>query len=125
MSRVFVPAPPRGKGLQCVADTEYMRRNHMTLLDQQRNATVRDGIRTDRFSLRKCVECHAIDGPDGRPLSAKSPKFFCRECHIYAAVRIGCFECHASRPDTDKTTGLGAEEKERSDLASFLKEPRQ
>ena len=120
MSRVFVPAPPKGKGDKCVADTDFMRRNHMTLLEQQRNGTVRDGIRTDRFSLKKCVECHAIDGPDGRPLTAKSPKFFCRECHTYAAVKIDCFECHASRPDMGKAAGLKAEEKERSDLASFL-----
>ena len=124
-SRVFVPAPPKGKGKQCVADTDYMRRNHMKLLEHQRDGTVREGIRTDRFSLKKCVACHAIDGPDGRPLTAKSPKFFCRECHIYAAVRIDCFECHASRPDTGKTAGLKGEEKERSDLASYLKGRRQ
>ena len=59
--RVFVPAPPKGKGDKCVADTDFMRRNHMTLLEHQRDRTVQEGIRTDRFSLKKCLTCHAVN----------------------------------------------------------------
>lgn len=100
--RVFVPAPPRGKGDKCVADTDFMRRNHMAVLNHQRDDTVHDGIRTKRFSLKGCIDCHAVKGADGKPVTVKSPKHFCRGCHDYAAVRIDCFECHASRPEPGK-----------------------
>jgi predicted CXXCH cytochrome family protein len=100
--RVFVPAPPKGKGDSCVADTEFMRRYHMTVLNHQRDDTVHDGIRTKQFSLKECIECHAVNGPDARPVTEESPKHFCRSCHDYAAVKIDCFECHASRPEPDK-----------------------
>ncbi|MCC6776530.1 MAG: hypothetical protein IT537_07835 [Hyphomicrobiales bacterium] len=92
------PKPARGRGEQCVADTDWMRRNHMTALMHQRDGTVHDGIRTRRFSLTGCIDCHAVDGADGKPVTAASASHFCRSCHDYAAVRIDCFECHASRP---------------------------
>ena len=70
-----------------------MRRDHMNLLMHQRDRTVRDGVRTRQFSLKACVECHAgvktgsVLGKDG----------FCQSCHVYAGVKLDCFECHASR----------------------------
>lgn len=97
-SRVYVPSPPKGKGLVCVMDTDFMRANHMTLLLHQRDETVQRGIRTKKFSLKECVACHAVPGNDGQPVSYEDPKNFCRECHDYTAVRIDCFECHASKP---------------------------
>lgn len=99
----IVPMPPKGKGDMCVADTAFMRRNHMIVLNHQRNDTVHDGIRTKQFSLRGCIECHAVNGPDAKPVTVASPKHFCRSCHDYAAVKIDCFECHASRPDMSKS----------------------
>ncbi len=124
-SRVFVPAPPKGKGDKCVADTDYMRRYHMTMLDHQRDDTVHEGIRTRQFSLKECIACHAVRGLDAQPVTVKSPKHFCRGCHDYAAVKIDCFECHASRPETGKAAELPAGEKERGALATYLKERRQ
>ena len=94
----WLPKPPRGQGERCVADTDWMRRNHMTALEHQRDETVHNGIRGRRFSLVACIDCHAVKGADGRPVSAASREHFCRTCHDYAAVRIDCFECHASRP---------------------------
>lgn len=94
----LAPQPPRGKGERCVAETSEMRRNHMKLLDHQRGETVQAGVRDKPFSLKACIACHAVDGPDGRPVSAESPQHFCRTCHDYVAVRIDCFTCHASRP---------------------------
>jgi hypothetical protein len=87
------------RGEACVAPTEEMRRNHMKMLLHQRDLTMREGVRTTRFSLKNCVDCHAsaktgsVLGKDG----------FCSSCHEYAAVRIDCFECHtpmraAARP---------------------------
>jgi len=126
-SRVFVPTPPKGKGDKCVADTGFMRRNHMTMLDHQRDDTVHEGIRTKQFSLKACIACHAVDGPDARPVTIKSPKHFCRSCHDYAAVKIDCFECHASRPVPGKAAQFPASngKKALSALAGYLKGVRQ
>jgi [DsrC]-trisulfide reductase subunit J len=104
-SGVPEPVIPRGQGDSCVEDTDFMRRNHMTLLRQQRDETVHKGIRSKRHSLKECVACHAVPGPDGMPLTVASPKHFCRSCHDYAAVKIDCFQCHASRPDQEPAPG--------------------
>lgn len=93
------PVIPKGKGDKCVADTDFMRRSHPDLLNHQRDDTVRRGMRKGKFSLRECVACHAVPGPKKIPVKFSDPKHFCRACHDYAAVRIDCFECHASRPD--------------------------
>ncbi len=100
----WLPKPARGQGEKCVADTDWMRRNHMTVLNHQRDETVHDGIRTKRFSLKGCIECHAVKVADGKPVTVASEKHFCRTCHDYAAVRVDCFECHASRPETKAAT---------------------
>lgn len=97
--RTPVPALTKGKGESCVAPTEWIRRFHMTALNHQRDDTVHDGIRTPKFSLKGCIECHAVSGADGRPVTIKDERHFCRACHDYAAVQVDCFECHASRPE--------------------------
>lgn len=75
----------------CVESAEYMRANHMQLLDDWKTSVVRDGIRTYTASdgteyeislTGTCLECH----PD------KSA--FCDECHNYAGVSPYCWECH-------------------------------
>lgn len=98
-----VPQPdiPKGQGEQCVADTDFMRRNHMDLLKHQRDETMLQGIRSEPYSLKECVACHAVSGADGVPVTATSPEHFCRSCHDYAAVKIDCFECHASRAEKE------------------------
>lgn len=98
--RVPVPAIPLGQGEKCVEDTDFMRRNHMSLLNHQRDKTVHEGIRSKQHSLRECISCHAVTGPDAMPVTVSSPQHFCRSCHDYAAVNIDCFQCHASRPDS-------------------------
>lgn len=100
-SRVPYPEIPRGQGDSCVEDTEFMRRYHMTLLLHQRDDTMRKGIRSKQYSLKECISCHAVPGPDSIPVTFASPEHFCRSCHDYAAVKIDCFECHASRPEQD------------------------
>lgn len=111
---VPLPVIPKGQGEACVADTGYMRRNHMTLLRHQRDETMRQGIRGNPYSLEECIACHAVSGPDARPLSVDSPQHFCRACHDYAAVSIDCFQCHASRPESglmaDDPRGSGGRE---------------
>lgn len=97
-SRVYVPKPPKGKGDKCMEDTKFMRANHMNLLKHQRDETMHNGIRTKKHSLKECVACHTVPGNDGRAVSYEDPKNFCRQCHDYAAVKLDCFECHASKP---------------------------
>lgn len=83
------------KGEQCVEDTDYMRRNHMKLLDHHRDETVLEGIRSKSHSLKGCIDCHASEAT-GSVATAKDD--FCVSCHTYAAVKIDCFECHSTKP---------------------------
>ena len=98
-SDVPYPDIPRGQGESCVEDTDFMRRNHMNVLLHKRDETVINGIRTKQHSLKKCISCHAVAGSDAIPVTVESPKHFCRSCHDYTAVKIDCFDCHASRPE--------------------------
>lgn len=100
-SGALLPVIPMGQGEACVEDTAFMRRNHMDLLDHQRDETVLKGKRDEPYSLRECLSCHVVFGPDAIPVTAADPAHFCRACHDYAAVSIDCFQCHASRPEAD------------------------
>lgn len=93
------PVIPKAKGKRCVADTDFMRRSHMTLLTHDRDRTARQGVRPVKGSLKGCVDCHAVPGKAGKPVSYKDPKHFCRVCHDYVAVKLDCFECHRSTPE--------------------------
>lgn len=93
-SRVPKPNVTAEKGEKCVEDTEFMRRNHMKLLLHQRDETMHEGIRTKKYSLQNCIECHASKKDN----SVRGSDNFCQSCHNYAAVKIDCFECHASKP---------------------------
>jgi len=83
------------KGEQCVEPNDYMRRNHMKLLMHQRDETVIEGVRTKKYSLKECINCHASEKTGS---VAKSQDDFCVSCHSYAAVKIDCFECHSTKP---------------------------
>jgi hypothetical protein len=76
---------------QCVEPKDYMKTQHMKLLDRWRNEVVRDGerfyISSDGKEYYKslqvtCMECH----------SNKSK--FCDQCHNYMAVTPFCWDCH-------------------------------
>ena len=97
--RTPLPDVPRAAGGQCVAEKDFMRKNHMKLLTHQRDDTVHDGLRPADRSLKACIACHAVQGADGKAITVSDPKHFCRSCHDYAAVKVDCFECHASRPE--------------------------
>ena len=87
------PQLDRARSGPCVEDPKLMRRIHMDLLQHDRDATVRRGIRDRKESLAGCVNCHA--SADGSVLG--DDRHFCQGCHAYAAVKIDCFGCHASR----------------------------
>ena len=83
------------KGDKCVEPTEEMRRNHMKKILHQRDETMHKGIRTQKYSLKNCVDCHA----DPKTNSVLGKDGFCESCHVYASVSIDCFTCHSSAPE--------------------------
>lgn len=129
--RVAKPVHAEGKGDKCVREESYMRRNHMDELKHHRNETMRKGIRTKEFSLQGCVDCHA----DKKTNSVLGKEGFCQSCHSYAAVKLDCFECHASKPKAataflpkvNQAVNVGAEaglaEKIRQDMQGAAVEP--
>ena len=77
------------KGEQCVAPVEYMRKNHMKLLEIWRDSVVRDGERfhimpdgskVEKSLTKTCLDCHV------------SKEKFCEECHSYVNVKPYCWE---------------------------------
>lgn len=96
----YVKEGSKAAGLEaCVEPTDIMRRNHMELIKHQRDATVHGGIRATKHSLAGCIDCHVSSGSDGQPLAANAPDQFCSACHAFGAVKVNCFDCHASVPN--------------------------
>ena len=103
MTVMSVAAPPsvviaEGAGEACVEPVETMRRQHMDFLLHQRDVTVHQGIREQRHSLIGCVDCHTAKDSNGEYISINAEGQFCQSCHVYSAVKIDCFECHATVP---------------------------
>ena len=76
---------------QCVESTAYMRANHMQLLNNWRDAAVREGHAeyhsnlgaTFEISLENsCLKCHS------------NPQKFCDSCHTYVGEKPYCWNCH-------------------------------
>jgi hypothetical protein len=77
---------------QCVESTEYMRANHMDLLNTWRHQVVRgenriyksqNGKEYEKSLTNTCMSCH------------NNRTEFCSKCHDYAAVRQPkCWNCH-------------------------------
>ncbi len=76
---------------ECVKDAEWMKHNHMNLLNEWRDKVVRDGIRYfdgpggkkwEMSLSNTCMNCH--------PNKAD----FCDQCHNYMDVSPYCWNCH-------------------------------
>jgi hypothetical protein len=93
--RVPKPVIEPARGGQCVEDPATMRRDHMKFLKHQRDETVHGGVRGAKHSLKACIECHASQTSQS---VAATKTNFCVSCHSFAAVKIDCFECHATQP---------------------------
>ena len=79
----------------CVRSTEYMKAEHMQLLDVWREAVVRKGERIyvnpagKEYTMsltNTCLDCHSNKAD------------FCDRCHNYASVRPYCWDCHIDNP---------------------------
>jgi hypothetical protein len=75
----------------CIEDAEFMRANHIDILNKWRNSLVRDGEvnyvsssgQEYYMSLTQtCMDCH--DDRDA----------FCTTCHDYSNVTPNCWDCH-------------------------------
>jgi len=76
----------------CIESTEYMRAQHMNMLDEWRDIYVREGyqmywseLKQQSFlmSLTKtCMDCHS------------DKEKFCDRCHEATAVDPYCWDCH-------------------------------
>ncbi|MCB1737022.1 MAG: hypothetical protein KDI42_02760 [Gammaproteobacteria bacterium] len=82
----------------CVRPAQEMRRSHMDDLKHQRDDTVHEGVRTKRFALKECIDCHVTNDANGEKVSIKSREHFCNACHSYTGVTLDCWDCHASQP---------------------------
>ncbi|MBI5062573.1 MAG: sulfate reduction electron transfer complex DsrMKJOP subunit DsrJ [Desulfatitalea sp.] len=80
---------------QCVMPTEFMRTNHMQLLDEWRLKVVRSGLRDftnaegKAFNMslsNTCMDCNSNKAD------------FCDRCHNYASVIPYCWDCHIQNP---------------------------
>jgi len=80
---------------ECVMPTEFMRTEHMQLLDEWRLKVVRGGVREftnlegktyDMSLSNTCMDCHSNKAE------------FCDRCHNYASVRPYCWDCHLDNP---------------------------
>jgi hypothetical protein len=76
---------------KCVESKEYMRANHMQLLDSWRDKVLREGnLVYESTSGKKyimslqntCMHCHS------------NKKEFCDRCHNYTNVKPYCWSCH-------------------------------
>jgi hypothetical protein len=95
ISRVAQPTIIIEKEGDCVEPEDVIRRNHMKFLLHQRDETMHEGIRTKKYSLKNCVNCHA----NSKTNSVLGKDGFCASCHSYAAVSIDCFSCHSPSPE--------------------------
>ena len=76
---------------KCIESTEFMRTEHMQLLNQWRDWALRDGKRVyvnhagKEFTIslqNTCMKCH------------NSKADFCDKCHLNAGVSPYCWDCH-------------------------------
>jgi len=94
-----VPHPTNGT-TECVEPEDDMKKNHMNL--HQRDETMHEGIRTKKYSLKECINCHI---PEDSTARFGDSQHFCSSCHNFVGVSIDCFQCHMDRPMDKKASG--------------------
>ena len=116
------PSIPKALGDPHPEGNLFMRTNHMNLMKHDRDETVRFGNRDIEYSIKECVACHVVAGPDALPISVENKQHFCSTCHEYAAVKIDCFQCHNSKPDPDIQIRLLGKIPDIEELARYVEE---
>jgi len=84
------PELPSGMS-ECIESREYMRINHMKMLDEWRDESVRKsehfytnskGQKFEKSLVKTCMNCHS------------SQEKFCERCHSSVGVKNYCWDCH-------------------------------
>ncbi len=84
---------------ECVMPTDFMKSDHMQLLDTWRHNVVRNSERIfvnaqgQEFNMslsNTCLDCHSNKAE------------FCDRCHTYASVEPYCWDCHIDNPKGEK-----------------------
>ncbi len=78
----------------CVEPKEYMKANHMHILDLWRNEVVRKGNRTYKSSTGKEYNISLSSGEESCLGCHDDKTEFCDKCHTYASVEPYCWDCH-------------------------------
>jgi hypothetical protein len=94
----YVPELAKAEGTQCVESTEYMKTEHMVLLNDWRDRVARDGeryitidgVKWEMSLSNTCMKCHADKAG------------FCDKCHDYLGVTPYCWDCHLTPEDIEK-----------------------
>ena len=83
---------------KCVESKDFMRKEHMQMLDDWRDSVVRDGDtifvnsegKSFTMSLQNtCMKCHS------------NKKEFCDKCHTYMDVKPYCWDCHIAPKENE------------------------
>ena len=94
-------SPPNPNGEQCIESREFMRDNHMRMLNAWRDEVVREGERVyvsqrdgkkyDKSLTKTCMACHGKVNAAGKSAGAAT---YCGDCHDYVGVKPYCWDCH-------------------------------
>ncbi|ABL02577.1 hypothetical protein Rmag_0861 [Candidatus Ruthia magnifica str. Cm (Calyptogena magnifica)] len=76
-----------------------IRKMHPEFLRHKRDKTLRQGVRTNEYSLKGCVSCHANKNKTiNQYYSVNKKDQFCSDCHEQVGVSLDCFSCHRTKP---------------------------
>jgi len=79
---------------KCVESKEYMKAEHMQLLDFWRNSVVREENRIYTSSNGNQYNMSLSSGEDSCLGCHTDKAEFCDQCHNYASVNPYCWDCH-------------------------------
>lgn len=91
-------------GEHCVESKEFMRANHMQLLNDWRDEVVREGKRVytaerdgrewNKSLTKTCMACHGKAKMEGENVVSATAATYCQHCHDYVGVNTYCWDCH-------------------------------
>ncbi|MBW2632228.1 MAG: sulfate reduction electron transfer complex DsrMKJOP subunit DsrJ [Deltaproteobacteria bacterium] len=87
---------------ECVEPKEYMKVEHMQILDTWRDSVVREADRVYISEKGKRFNMSLSTGDDSCMGCHSNKADFCDKCHDYASVTPYCWDCHIEPPKEKK-----------------------
>ena len=87
---------------ECVEPKEYMKVEHMQILDIWRDGVVREANRVYISEKGKKFNMSLSTGDDSCMGCHSNKADFCDKCHDYASVTPYCWDCHIEPPKEKK-----------------------